>query len=54
MVFSHKAVRLASKTYHYVTQYSVVHVQASLPYNLSGINTEGIALLDMVIKQSCQ
>ena len=51
MVFSYKPVHLASQTDYDISKHSVVHIQATLPDNLSGINTEGVSLLNMIVQQ---
>ena len=54
MIFSHHTVHLISKTNHDISQHPVVHIQTAFPYNLSGIDSEGISLLDMIVQHRCQ
>jgi len=52
-VFSRAAARLSAKSVNDVTQLSVVHVDSSLPCDLSRIYVHLIALLDMVVHHGC-
>ena len=54
MIFSYHSVHLASKPDYDITQITVIHIKAALPYNLAGIDLQFIPLLDMIIKQGCQ
>ena len=49
VIFPDNTVHLASKTYNGIAEDTVIHIQTAFPYNLSGINTKLIALLDMVV-----
>ena len=54
MILTNHAVGLCAKANHHITQYTVVHVQAAFPEDLSGINLKSVALLDVVIQECCQ
>ena len=54
MVFSDHAVRLCPKTHYNVSKHAVIHIHAAFPQDLPWINTESIALLDMVVEKGCQ
>ena len=50
MIFSYHTVNLTSKAYYNVTKYTVIHIQTTFPYNLSGINLQFISLLNMIVQ----
>ena len=50
MILSDKTVRLVAKSYHNITQNTVIHIFTTFPDDLSGINAKFISLLDMIIQ----
>ena len=54
MVFSHHSIHLVSKSYYDVAKNSVVHVHAAFPDNISRINSQCIALLNVIIQHGSQ
>ena len=53
-VLAGRSVDSSAKTVHYEAKLTVVHVHASLPCDLAGIDIELISLIDVVVDHSCQ
>ena len=54
MIFPHRAVRFASQAHHDIAQNPIVHVFASLPHHLTGIDSQLIALLNVIVQKGRQ
>ena len=54
MILSDETVCLVPQSYHDITKDSVIHIFATLPDDLSGINPQFIPLLDMVVQKGGQ
>ena len=54
MILAHKTVCLCTETDNDIAQCTVIHIQAALPDDLTGVNVQLISLMDMVVKQCCQ
>ena len=54
MILPHHSVHLVAEADNDIAEYAVVHIQAAFPHDLSGIDPEGIAQLDMVVKHGRQ
>ena len=52
MILPYRTVHFISQTHNNVAQHTVIHIQAAFPDHLSGINTQFISLLNMIIKKS--
>ncbi len=53
-VFSRHTVGLSAKAIHYITKLTVIHIHASSPGDLSGVDVQIVALENMVVNHSCQ
>ena len=51
MILADKSICLRAKSHNNVSQHTVVHIETSLPEDLSRIDSQGISLLDMVVKK---
>ena len=54
VVFSDHPIHLIAKADNDVAEYAVVHIQASFPHNLPGIDPQGVSLLDVVVQHRGQ
>ena len=54
MVFSYSSIGFCPKSHHNIAQNPVVHVKASFPHHLSGVNGKLVSLLDMIVQNCCQ
>ena len=54
MILPHHSVHLVAEADNNIAEHAVVHIQAAFPHNLSGIDPQSIALLDMVVKHGRQ
>ena len=54
MILADKSICFRAKSHNNVSQHTVVHIEASLPEDLSRIDSQGISLLDMVVKKCRQ
>jgi hypothetical protein len=51
VIFPDKPVHLISESHHHISKHPVIHVKASLPHDLPGIDPQLISLLDVIVKQ---
>ena len=53
MILAHNAVRLGTKTDYDVSEHTIIHIKATLPEDLSRIDSQCISLLNVVIQKRC-
>ena len=53
-VFPGRAVAAAAQTVHHIAQLPVVHVHAALPGNPPGIDSQGVALMNVIVQHGRQ